>query len=85
MEAYTLNTSADRSPIRLAARENASSEKGISDPQSILTDLAIKANTEEPSRITEQLQRSQVSGLSRKYLSTKSPGHKEALFNVLLA
>lgn len=84
IETYTLNTSADRYSIRLAARENASSEKGISDLQFILADLATKANTEESSRLAGQVQRALVSGLSRKYSGIKDLGHKEALFYVLL-
>ncbi|HCF57629.1 MAG TPA: N-acetylmuramoyl-L-alanine amidase, partial [Myxococcales bacterium] len=45
-ETYTLNVSSDRYAIRLAARENASSERSLSDLQFILADLATKANTE---------------------------------------
>ncbi|NTX39579.1 N-acetylmuramoyl-L-alanine amidase [Myxococcus sp. CA033] len=84
IETYTLNTSADRYSIRLAARENASSEKGISDLQFILADLATKANTEESSRLANQVQRSLVTSLSTKYTDIKGLGHKEALFYVLL-
>ncbi|WP_426731349.1 N-acetylmuramoyl-L-alanine amidase [Myxococcus faecalis] len=84
IETYTLNTSADRYSIRLAARENASSEKGISDLQFILADLATKANTEESSRLANQVQRSLVTELSGKYSGIKGLGHKEALFYVLL-
>ena len=84
IETYTLNTSADRYSIRLAARENASSEKGISDLQFILADLATKANTEESTRLATQVQRSLVGGLSRKYKGIRDLGHKEALFYVLL-
>ncbi|NBD11083.1 MULTISPECIES: N-acetylmuramoyl-L-alanine amidase [Corallococcus] len=84
IETYTLNTSADRYSIRLAARENASSEKGISDLQFILADLATKANTEESSRLANAVQHSLVSGLSGQYDGIKDLGHKEALFYVLL-
>ncbi|RKH12919.1 N-acetylmuramoyl-L-alanine amidase [Corallococcus sp. CA047B] len=84
IETYTLNTSADRYSIRLAARENASSEKGISDLQFILADLATKANTEESSRLAKSVQHSLVTGLSTKYDGIKDLGHKEALFYVLL-
>ncbi|WP_163783526.1 N-acetylmuramoyl-L-alanine amidase [Myxococcus vastator] len=84
IETYTLNTSADRYSIRLAARENASSEKGISDLQFILADLATKANTEESSRLANHVQRSLVGDLSRKYKGIRDLGHKEALFYVLL-
>src|SRR5262249_61587116 len=51
IETYTLNTSSDRYSIRLAARENASSDRAVSDLQYILADLATKANTEESSRL----------------------------------
>ncbi|RKH51870.1 N-acetylmuramoyl-L-alanine amidase [Corallococcus sp. AB049A] len=84
IETYTLNTSADRYSIRLAARENASSEKGISDLQFILADLATKANTEESSRLANAVQHNLVTGLSAQYDGIKDLGHKEALFYVLL-
>ncbi len=84
IETYTLNTSADRYSIRLAARENASSEKGISDLQFILADLATKANTEESSRLANQVQKNLVGHLSRHYKQVKNLGTKEALFYVLL-
>lgn len=84
VETYTLNTTADRYSIRLAARENASSERGISDLQFILADLATKANTEESNRLASQVQRSMVSQLNARYRDIKDLGTKEALFYVLL-
>ncbi|MGZ3461414.1 MAG: N-acetylmuramoyl-L-alanine amidase, partial [Archangium sp.] len=84
IETYTLNTSSDRYSIRLAARENASSEKGISDLQFILADLATKANTEESTRLATQVQKNLVTHLSGGYPGVKDLGTKEALFYVLL-
>nr|WP_228530523.1 MULTISPECIES: N-acetylmuramoyl-L-alanine amidase [Myxococcaceae] len=84
VETYTLNTSADRYSIRLAARENASSEKSISDLQFILADLATKANTEESTRLATQVQKSLVGQLAQRHAGIKDLGHKEALFYVLL-
>jgi N-acetylmuramoyl-L-alanine amidase len=84
VETYTLNISADRYSIRLAARENASTEKGISDLQFILADLATKANTGESTRLASQVQKSLVSQLSRDFTGVKDLGTKEALFYVLL-
>lgn len=84
VETYTLNISSDRYSIRLAARENASTEKGISDLQFILADLATKANTGESSRLANQVQKSLVGQLSKEYTGIKDLGHKEALFYVLL-
>jgi N-acetylmuramoyl-L-alanine amidase len=84
VETYTLNTSANRYAIRLAARENASSEKGISDLQFILADLATKANTGDSSRLASHVQRSLVGQLSARYKGVRDLGNKEALFYVLL-
>ncbi len=84
IETYTLNISADRYSIRLAARENASSEKGISDLQFILADLATKANTGESTRLATQVQKSMVTRVSRDYSDVRDLGTKEALFYVLL-
>lgn len=84
VETYTLNISADRYSIRLAARENSSTEKGISDLQFILADLATKANTGESTRLASQVQKSLVGQLSHDYSNVKDLGTKEALFYVLL-
>jgi len=84
IETYTLNISSDRYAIRLAARENASSEKSVSDLQFILADLATKANTGDSSRLAEHVQGSLVSHLGSKYDGIRDLGHKEALFYVLL-
>ena len=84
VETYTLNTSSDRYSIRLAARENASSEKGLSDLQFILADLATKANTEESSRLASKVQHGLVASLGEKHRGVRDLGNKEALFYVLL-
>jgi len=84
IETYTLNTASDRYSIRLAARENASSEKRISDLQFILADLATKANTEESSRLASAIQQSMVERLKERYPDVRSLGTKQALFYVLL-
>jgi N-acetylmuramoyl-L-alanine amidase len=84
VETYTLNTSSDRYSIRLAARENAHSERGVGDLQLILADLATKANTEESTRLANRVQREMVAGLKPLNPSVRDLGHKEALFFVLL-
>ncbi len=84
IETYTLNTSSDRYSIRLAARENSASERGVGDLQFILADLATKANTTESSQLANYVQRSLVRNLSREYKNVKDLGTKEALFFVLL-
>jgi N-acetylmuramoyl-L-alanine amidase len=85
VETYSLNLTSDRYAIRLAARENTSSAKTMSDLQFILADLATRAHTDESARLAERVQHSLVSRLSAKYpKSSKDRGRKEALFYVLL-
>ncbi len=84
IETYTLNTASDRYSIRLAARENSSSERGISDLQFILADLTTKANTDASHRLAARVQGSLVSSLGSRYSGVKDLGQKEALFYVLL-
>ncbi len=84
IETYTLNTSSDRYSIRLAARENSSSEKGISDLQYILADLATKANSDESSRLAARVQQGLVHQLQSRRRDVRDLGTKEALFYVLL-
>jgi N-acetylmuramoyl-L-alanine amidase len=84
VETYTLNTSSNRYSVRLAARENATTERGINDLQYILADLATKANTGESQRLADRVQRSIIRGLSKDYKGVRDLGTKEALFVVLL-
>ncbi len=84
IETYTLNTSSNRYSIRLAARENSTTERGVGDLQYILADLATKANTGESAHLAERVQRSLVRNLSGEYKGVKDLGTKEALFFVLL-
>lgn len=84
IETYTLNTSSNRYSVRLAARENATTERGINDLQYILADLATKANTGESQRLAERVQKSLIRGLSTDYKGIRDLGTKEALFVVLL-
>jgi N-acetylmuramoyl-L-alanine amidase len=84
VETYSLNVSSDRYAMRLAARENAASEKQLSDLELILADLATKANTEESALLAERVQAEVVAGLSRRYSNVVDLGRKQALFYVLL-
>jgi N-acetylmuramoyl-L-alanine amidase len=83
-ETYTLNVSSDRYAIRLAARENASSERSLNDLQFILADLATKANTEESTRLAKAIQPRVVDAMGTSDKEARSLGVKQALFYVLL-
>jgi N-acetylmuramoyl-L-alanine amidase len=84
VETYSLNLTSDRYAIRLAARENTSSAKTMSDLQFLLADLATRAHTDESARLAERVQHSLVSRMAAKYPKTRDLGRKEALFYVLL-
>jgi N-acetylmuramoyl-L-alanine amidase len=84
VETYSLNTASNRYAVRLAARENASSERGVSDLQYILADLATKANTGESERLAQRVQKSLVRQLNEKHPGVRDLGPKQALFFVLL-
>ena len=84
IETYFLNLATDNDAILVAARENATSEKNISDLQSILNDLMHNAKVNESSRLAGHVQSAMVGGLSKKYSSIKDKKVKQAPFYVLL-
>ena len=76
IETYTLNLASNHYAIRLAARENATSEKGMSDLQFLLADLATRANTEESVRLATQVQSGLVSSLQEQGQEDPRPRHQ---------
>ena len=85
IETYFLNLATDDEAIRVAAMENATSTKNISDLQSILSDLMQNAKINESSRLAGYIQGSMVSHLkSKRYSRIKDKGVKQAPFYVLL-
>jgi N-acetylmuramoyl-L-alanine amidase len=84
-ETYFLNLATDDESIRVAAMENATSTKNISDLHSILNDLLKNAKINESSRMAEVVQSSLVKNLNhRGYDRVKDKGVKQAPFYVLL-
>ncbi len=84
IETYFLNLATDDEAILVAARENATSAKNISDLESILNDLMQNAKINESSRLATHIQDSLYVGLKKKYKKIKSKGVKQAPFYVLL-
>jgi len=85
IETYFLNLATDDDAIRVAAMENATSTKNISDLQSILSDLMQNAKINESSRLAGYVQSSMVAHLkNRRYSRIKDKGVKQAPFYVLL-
>jgi N-acetylmuramoyl-L-alanine amidase len=84
IETYYLNLATDDESILVAARENATSTKNISDLQSILNDLMQNAKINESSRLAGHVQDSLFKKLKSNYNNVKNKGVKKAPFYVLL-
>jgi N-acetylmuramoyl-L-alanine amidase len=84
VETYFLNLATDEDAILVAARENATSTKNISDLESILSDLMKNAKINESSRLAGHVQKSMAGQLKKKYGDVIDKGVKQAPFYVLL-
>jgi N-acetylmuramoyl-L-alanine amidase len=85
IETYFLNLATDDDAIRVAAMENATSTKNISDLSSILNDLLKNAKINESSRMAAYVQHALVTTLNhRGYHQIRDKGVKQAPFYVLL-
>jgi N-acetylmuramoyl-L-alanine amidase len=84
LETYYLDNTSDEASIRLAARENSTSRKNISDLQFILSDMMQNVKLEDSISLAYHLHGAAVSGMSRKMSDVKDLGVKKALFYVLV-
>ncbi len=84
IETFFLNLATDNDAILVAARENATSTKNISDLQTILSDLMQNAKINESSRLAVHVQRCMCKDLKKSYSRIKNKGVKQAPFYVLL-
>ena len=84
VETYFLNLATDKRAVMVAARENATSEKNISDLQSILNDLMLNTKISESSKLAYHVQDGMVSSITKTYRTNKSLGVKQAPFYVLI-
>lgn len=84
IETYILNLATDDEAIRVAARENATSTKNISDLDTILESLMNNAKVNESTRLASYVQQSMAGALKRRYKQIRSKGIKQAPFYVLL-
>ena len=81
---YYLDVTSDRYSMRLAARENATTERSVGELQLILADLATRHNTDESARLATRIQDTLVHTLSAQYSDVHDLGVRYALFFVLL-
>ncbi len=84
LETYFLNMATDKRAVMVAARENATSEKNISDLQTILNDLMLNTKIHESSRLAHEVQKGMVSRIKKTYKKARSLGVKQAPFYVLI-
>ncbi|MFH1487308.1 MAG: N-acetylmuramoyl-L-alanine amidase, partial [Pseudomonadota bacterium] len=84
LETYFLNMATDASAVMVAARENATSEKNISDLQTILNDLMLNTKISESSKLAHEVQGGMLGSLNKGYGGVKSLGVKQAPFYVLI-
>ena len=84
IETFFLNLATDNDAILVAARENATSTKNISDLETILSDLMQNAKINESSRLAVHVQKSMHRHLKKNYSRIRNKGVKQAPFYVLL-
>jgi N-acetylmuramoyl-L-alanine amidase len=84
IETYFLNLATDNDAIMVAARENATSAKNISDLETILNDLMKNAKINESSRLATHVQRGMAKNLRKRFKDVRDHGVKQAPFYVLL-
>lgn len=83
-ETYYLDLARSDSATRVAARENAVSEKSLSDLQFILTDLMLNAKTQESRDVANFVQDSSLGRLRRGGFPAHDNGVRSAPFYVLM-
>ncbi len=84
IETYVLDLASNKDAMRLAAMENATSAKQISDLQSILLDLMQNSKINESLKLAGLVQEEMVSGLNKKFSTVSNLGVKKAPFVVLI-
>lgn len=84
LETYYLDNTTDEASLRLAARENGTSRRNVSDLQFILSDMTQNMKLEDSITLAHHLQHSLVDGLSTKLADVKDLGVKKSLFSVLV-
>ncbi len=84
LETYILNIALDEDSMNVAARENATSTKNISDLQMILNDLMLNTKINESDRLAKFVHKGLVNELQKRYKTVKNRGVRQAPFYVLI-
>jgi len=83
-ETYYLNLSNDKESARVAALENATSTRRISDLENILKDIMLNTKINESAKLAKTVQSNLIASLQKNYDSIRDLGVKQAPFYVLL-
>jgi N-acetylmuramoyl-L-alanine amidase len=84
IETYYLDNTTDEAALRLAARENGTARKNISDLQFILSDMTQNMKLEDSITLAHRLHGSMVGGMTKVLGDVRDLGVKKALFYVLV-
>ena len=84
IETYYLDNTTDEAAIRLAARENGTSRRNISDLQFILSDMTQNMKLEDSITLAHRLQTALIGGMHKVTDDVRDLGVKKALFHVLV-
>ncbi|MEE4353203.1 MAG: N-acetylmuramoyl-L-alanine amidase [Desulfatiglans sp.] len=85
LETYFLNMATDERSMMVAARENATSQKNISDLQTILNSLMLNTKINESNRLARKVQGGMISRVKASpYKQVNNLGVKQAPFYVLI-
>jgi N-acetylmuramoyl-L-alanine amidase len=84
LETYYLDNTTDEASLRLAARENGTSRRNVSDLQFILSDMTQNMKLEDSITLAHRLHDTLVDNMSKKLADVKDLGVKKALFYVLV-
>ncbi len=84
LETYYLDLASNPQAARVAALENAGSDRRLGDMQNMLADVMLNARVEESRRLATDIQRLSMFRLKRRDFTVRNNGVKAAPFHVLL-
>jgi len=84
IETYVLSFTNDPRSLEVAARENVTTTRGISDLKDIIKKYLLNSKIDESKRLASHVQSSVTTNVARKYSTVKSIGVKKAPFIVLI-
>jgi N-acetylmuramoyl-L-alanine amidase len=84
IETYYLNFSKNEKAAAVAARENGTTLRAVSDLEQILFDLMAHSKIQESSRLASDIQHALITGITREFGEVKNLGVKQGPFYVLL-